>query len=33
MNSDAIANKIRREIGKGVRKILAPEGARELPPE
>lgn len=33
MNSGSMANKIRREIGKGVRKLLAPEGARELPPE
>lgn len=33
MNSGSLANMIRREIGKGLRKILAPEGTRELPPE
>jgi len=33
MNSGSIQAKIRREIGKGIRKLLAPKGVRELPAE
>jgi hypothetical protein len=33
MTFENLAGKISREIGKGYRKVLAPKGVRELPPE
>ena len=33
MTFETLAGKISREIGKGYRKVLAPKGVRELPPE
>ncbi len=33
MSIDNLGKKVSREIGKGFRKILAPKGVRELPPE